>query len=674
MESTPLAERRWPVSCSQLMLLGGFELRRPCGAPVQLHARKARALLACLALQPGRVHPRERLIGLLWSERSEGQARNSLRGTLSELRKGLDGVADSVLLSTRDGVALAPGAVAVDVVELEELAASHDPAALARAAALYRGEFLEGLVIRDPAYEEWLGQERERLRRLAVQALSRLASARVAEGAFDQAVDAAQRLLSVDPLHELAYALLMQVYAGRGERGFALRAYQTCRETLARELGVEPGADVRRLYEAIRDESAPPRAVSAIRRDPAPDPRAELPELTLPSQPSLVVLPFRSLDAESHRDYFSDGITEDVITYLACFRELFVIATPSAFTFGESDLEPGQFARRLGVQFVLQGALRRSGRRVRVTAQLADAITGRQLWAERYDQELDDIFAVQDELAQTIVASLAGEIESASLSRALRKPPESLAAYDYLLRGRHYLFNDRSQDIARARRDLGRALELDSGYATAYAHLACSYLVEWESPWRWRVSEQALERGLELAQEAIALDASDSWAHWALHGPHLYRRRYALAETHLEQALRLNPNQPFYHCSSGWLLTLIGRPREAVEHGRVAYRLNPLVPDECLVALGGAHYGAGEYERVLDVLGRVRQPDAESAALRAAASAQLGRVRESRAAVQQALAAWPGIAHHDWGVFWPFENPADLEHLLEGLRRAGLSV
>src|SRR5262245_35846200 len=292
----------------KLRLLGGFELessRAPAAAPP---GRKVRALLACLALSPGVSWPREKLMALLWSDRAEEQARASLRQALTELRDALG--EPSPLRTEQDKVSLDPAAVTVDAVELARLVKAGK---LAEAAALYRGPLLEGHGVRDEAYEDWLRVERTRLHDVAADTLDRLAKSQSGEAA----IATAQRLLQLDPVREETHRLLMKLYAAAGQRAQALRQYHLCRDMLERELHAKPDAETERLYRQVQDETAPVPAANT----------------TAPanSKPSIAVLPFTNLSGDPDQQYFSDGITEDVIIELSRYHGFAVMARISSF-------------------------------------------------------------------------------------------------------------------------------------------------------------------------------------------------------------------------------------------------------------------------------------------------------------------------------------------------------
>ena len=234
--------------------------------------------------------------------------------------------------------------------------------------------------------------------------------------------------------------------------------------------------------------------------------------LELPDRPSIAVLPFENMNRDPAEDYFSDGITDDIITELSRRRDLFVIARNSVFTYKGKPAKVQDVGTELGVRYVLEGSVRKAGERVRITAQLGEAASGHHLWAERYDRELQDIFAVQDEITETIVGQLAGTLQVAERDRAVKKAPGSLEAYDYYLRGFDRFIRFTPDDRADAREMIEKAVTLDPSYARAYALLAWSHLSEVFMGWS-EDPVQSLGVAFETAQKALALDATDNWSH-----------------------------------------------------------------------------------------------------------------------------------------------------------------
>jgi len=404
--------------------------------------------------------------------------------------------------------------------------------------------------------------------------------------------------------------------------------------------------------------------------------------LALPEKPSVAVLPFENKSGDPDQDYFADGLTENIITGLTRFREILVIGVKSILVARQQSSDSREIGRVLGVAHILEGSVRKAGNRVRVTAQLVDATTGQRLWAENYDRDLDDIFAVQDEITNIIVATLAGQIENLELRRAATRPAEDLVAYDYLLRGRQCLNRYTKDGELEARRHFERALELDPDYAAAYAGLSISHLHEYEANWS-EAPEAALERASVLAQKAVALDDADSSARYAISLVCYYRGQHELAKVHMEKALELNPNDYHNICNKGWFLAFSDRSSDSIACSIEAMRLNPLVPDNCLFAIGIAEYVAGRYEDALAAFGKTKGWGLLRPAWIAACYAQLGRDAQARAAaaeVQAIAPSDPSVPDEDdverWRLYWSrllqFEDPDNWARFLEGLRKAGL--
>ena len=658
----------------QVRLLGGFEARLDSGQALALKGRKTQALLATLALAPGVARSRDSLTGLLWSDRAEEQARGSLRQALAELRRALDGTETSPLDAGRESITLDAHAIDSDVATLERLVTQGDPESLSHAAELYRGELLEGFGAADPAFEDWLAVERARLGELALGAMGELLDHLMGVGETERAVILARRLLALDPLREPVHRALMRLHAERGDRALALKQYQACREVLARELDVAPEAETEALHEELRGGAAPAAAT--------PDEPSRVEALPLPDKPSVAVLPFVNMSGDAEQEYFSDGITEDIITGLTRFRELFVIAGKSAVAARDGAADVQQIGHWLGVAHIVEGSVRKAGNRVRVTAQLIDAASGRRLWAEYFDRDLDDIFAVQDEITNIIVATLAGRIEEAGRQRAMQKPVEDMETYDFLLRGRQCLKRGTKDGELEGRRHFERALELDPEFATAHANLALSYMHEYESDWA-DARLEALDHAYKLAQRAVELDHDNSTAWCALAWAQLSRDQHELARIAIERAIALNPNDYDNLCIKGWCLALSGDPAECIACMNEAIRVNPFAPVDCLIAMGIAEYTARHYEAAIETYGKITGSALLKHACLAACYSQLSRDGEARAAIAEALelARTELATQHGeeaeslrtyLAAMFHFQNPTSFEHLLDGLRKAGL--
>jgi adenylate cyclase len=391
------------------------------------------------------------------------------------------------------------------------------------------------------------------------------------------------------------------------------------------------------------------------------------PALTLPDKPSIAVLPFDNVSDDPAQAYFSDGITEDIITELSRFRDLLVIARNSSFAFKGKPVDAVEVGRRLGVRFLLEGSVRKAGERVRITAQLIDAATGTHLWAERYDRTLEDIFAVQDEVVATIAATLAGRIELAGTERAKRKPPQDLLAYDCLLRGMEHLAGYGEDANAKARAMFERAAGLDPGYALARAYLALTIYVE-----EWLRTGSGLERALALAREAVALDGEDSRCQRILGEISLHARQFERADFHSERALALNPNDAHAAAYRAYILTYLGRPEEAVDWIRKAMRLNPFHPGWYWATLARALHAGDQHEEALAAYERIAVPRFFHLACMAACHGRLGHDEEARRYVERTLEAKADFSSGGWLATLPFRREEDRRRLLEEFCAAGL--
>ncbi|HKA56691.1 MAG TPA: tetratricopeptide repeat protein, partial [Candidatus Binatia bacterium] len=322
--------------------------------------------------------------------------------------------------------------------------------------------------------------------------------------------------------------------------------------------------------------------------------------LPLPDKPSLVVLPFINLSSDPEQEYFSDGITEDLTASLSQLSGLFVIARNSAFTYKGKAVKVQEVSKELGVRYVLEGSVRKAGSRVRVTAQLIDATTGYHLWSERYDRELRDIFALQDEIVQKLVTTLRLQLTLQEQGYGVRKRTDNLEAYDLFLRGTGYTWQNTKEATAQAQQMWERALALDPQYAEVCAWLSFTYYRDWV--WRWSADPQTLERALALAQQALALDSSLPIAHSVLSFVYALKQQYDQAIAEGEQAIAFDPNNADGYVSQAEVLNLAGRSEEALRGVQQAMRLNPHYPPFYLFELGWAYRLTGQYAEAVAAL------------------------------------------------------------------------
>jgi TolB-like protein/Tfp pilus assembly protein PilF len=401
-----------------------------------------------------------------------------------------------------------------------------------------------------------------------------------------------------------------------------------------------------------------------------PASRPEEPPPPLPNKPSIAVLPFDNLSGHSEEGYFSDGITEDIITGLARFRSLFVIARNSSFAFRGKPMDLAEIGRRLGVSYLLEGSVRRAGGRVRITAQLIEAKSGGHLWAERYDRSLDDIFAVQEEVAQMIAYALFGRIQEAGVERSVRMPTANLTAYDCFLRGLAHLRGYTDDENQRALEMLENAVALDPRFALAHSYLA---LVRVTIHGSATAPTEVLDAAFAGARRAVEIDPQDSRCHRILSNICLYRREFDIAEQHVSRAFDLNPNDADAMMQKGRLLATRGRPEEALHWLEAAVRLNPLHPPWYNAQFGVALYSLRRFAEAAQALNRLPNRGAWSRARLAACYAQLERTSDAQAAVAEVLRLQPNFSTADYiRNSAILERSEDRELLREGLIKAGL--
>ncbi len=408
---------------------------------------------------------------------------------------------------------------------------------------------------------------------------------------------------------------------------------------------------------------------------PAADVHAtEMAALAPPDQPSIAVLPFDNISGDPEQDYFSDGITEDLITDLSQVSGLFVIARNSVFTYKGKPVKVQQVGRELGVQYVLEGSVRKSGNRIRINAQLVDASTGRHLWAARYDRELTEVFALQDEVTAKIVSALAVTLtvgERRRLSRAAAASPE---AYDALLRGLELYRRFTRETNAEARILFEKAIALDPQYARAYADVALTYGQDVTFGWT-DAPEAALARALEFARNGLALDDTVPQVHFALANIYLRHNRHDEAIAADRKAIGLDPNYADGYGSLAFNLTYAGRPEDGLEAIRKAMRLNPRHPFFYVWVVGHAYFLMGRYEEAATAFERVleRNPQFPGGHMTLAATyGHLGRTADAEWEAGEILTLLPDFSLASERRRATYKNPADLERYLEGLRKAGL--
>jgi len=397
--------------------------------------------------------------------------------------------------------------------------------------------------------------------------------------------------------------------------------------------------------------------------------------LPLPDRPAIAVLPFINMSGDPEQDYFSDGISEDIITALSRLRWFFVIARNSSFVYKGKSVHLKQIAGELGVGYVVEGSVRRAGERLRITAQLNDASTGSHIWAERFDRDIADVFAVQDEITEAIVAAIEPQLYAAENFRAQRKSPESMDAWDLVMRALSHYWRVTRQDNMVAQALLEKATALDPSYGQALGLLAATHMFAAHMAWAdiatvWPSAERA-------AHAAVRVDSEDAWAHFALGGVHLFARRFDDSLAELEWALRLNPNFALAQGYYGLALAYCGRWQEAVGATQRALRMSPRDPFSAVYygMAAYAQYIGRNYAEAMQLAReglRQRVDFVGAHRVLTAAAGMAGQLDVAAAALAELRRVQPNISL-DWiASHMPIRDKAEMQHYLEGFARAGL--
>jgi adenylate cyclase len=387
-------------------------------------------------------------------------------------------------------------------------------------------------------------------------------------------------------------------------------------------------------------------------------------------RPAIAVLPFANLSDDPAQDYFSDGITEDIITDLSRWHQLAVRSRSASFRYRGVAADLGRMARELNVRYIVEGSVRRRGERIRINAQLIDTGTGSHVWADRFDSETSDVFKVQDEVVQTIVGTLVGRVRAADAERARRKPPASLAAYECVLQGNALPWSD-AKAAAEAIRLFEQAIEIDPGYGFAHALLAVMRCRQWGDDLGG--SDTALNEAYRLAKRAVELTGSESTCFSILSQVCLLRRSFDLALQHMRRAIEINATNQWNTADMGLVLSYVGRAEEAIAWFKRAKEIDPFFdPPWYCCELGRTHMMLRRYDQALAEFERSSARPYRIAAYMAGCHARLGTMDRARALAAQCLEEKPGFTIGRWVAKEPFKDPADAAHLVGCLRAAGL--
>jgi adenylate cyclase len=394
-------------------------------------------------------------------------------------------------------------------------------------------------------------------------------------------------------------------------------------------------------------------------------------------KPSIAVLAFNNMSGDAEQEYFSDGISEDIITDLSTLSDLHVVARNSSFFYKKAPASVADIAKALGVRYVLEGSVRKAGNKVRVTAQLIDSTTGGHLWASRFDRDLTDIFAIQDELTKEIVSALKLKLTVGEKDRLAQKKREvNVEAFELFLRGREHAWQATRADCVAARNLLERAIAIDPDYAPAHAVIAMTHVLDYANGFS-NNPEQSLKMALEVAQRAAAMDESDPAGHFALGSAYMWTKDLERSQKEAQRCLELSPNSADSLRMMAHIKIFAGDPKGALELLETYMQRDPHYPAVTLQFVADARFSLGEYEKAIEAIEKrlVQNPNSETAyALLASCYGQLGHDEECQKAWEQTLRLSPGFSMERRRRVLPFRNPEDFERRVEGLRKGGVAV
>jgi TolB-like protein/two-component SAPR family response regulator/Tfp pilus assembly protein PilF len=614
LASAAILERQEPqATLLRLRLIGSIEAADSSGCDVLPSSRKSRALLAYLALNADQWVPRSRITRLLWDRVPEEQGRASLRQALHELSRAMGPMFAMIMETERERVRLLSETVWVDALAITLPTGSASRDGLPELNVFSGSLLLDGLDNLSDEFDHWLVSERQRLE----ERIRRWNEANIRGGAQDPSgreprIEVARRVVAVDPTNEEAVRDLMQALANTGQRAQAVHEYERCRAILRSRLDLEPAAETQRLYRDLRRETPvelqsaarEPSSIEALRLPLADAQTSHLGDLPrgYEARPSIAVLPFREDAADPDQAYFGDGFVDNIIQGLAGLKELIVISRGSTMAYARKPFDVPTVGRELGVRYVLAGSVQRSGDKLRIATELAETEGGTVVRANRYDGQLSDLFALQDQISEEVVKTIAPSVRERELKRALKKHPRNMTAYDLVLQALDpLLYRLDHASFSRARELLQRAMELDPDYAPAFSYAARWHIFRVGQEWSTDLAADICEAE-RLSKLAIACDENDAIA-LAIYGyvQSYFKKRFDDGLGFLERAITCSPSCPKPWTFGGATLCFIGDAPRAIAHASTGLRLSPLDARVFFAEhiLAQAHYVNGDFEEAI---------------------------------------------------------------------------
>jgi len=628
------------------------------GLDTPISGKKTVALLLYLCRRMGTEVPRETICAMLWPDSGEEQARGSLRQTLSVLRKSLDQGQGGFIGSSKSAATIQGDSLFVDANVFEaECGLSTD-----EKIALYRGDLAEGLSGVSPEFDRWLETERRVMQTRLLDYLGQVLSRRTQNSGFEDALATATRMIEIDPLQEHIHRNVMEILSAQGKFDAALRQYEKLSALLQQELGVQPDTPTRELAADIRKKRNSGTVPTTTKTQPPAQAVEDSPQA--PGKASLAVLPFKVLSTSEDALFFGEGIAEDLIIELSREADLFVVARQSSFQFQDEQIGAPQIGDKLGVQFLLGGSIRLFGERVRVTTHLLRCSDGQDIWAERFDRKLDNIFDIQTEIARTVSSTVVGRITSHDVRRHSHRKLEDLKAYELVMRGTEQMHRYSEDGLKSAVDNFRAAIKHDPDYGRAYG--LCAQALAYHI-WLYLL-EDNVDEPVSLANKAIQIDPADSKAQCALGFCCLIQRKFDQAQFHFEAGLQINPNDDLLLIEYARFLLYFGKPDDSLRRSREAMRLNPYHPNWYWNIQGRCLHTLGRYSEALAAFEAIATPPFYVNLYLAACYKKVGMEERYQEARRKVFELKPDFDLSYYTKVYPYKSKAVSDEFFETLK------
>ena len=656
---------------TKLNLLGQFEIILPNDKPLAVTSKNGQIILAMLALEKDNCLSRDKLIGTVWATRSEQQARNSLRQTLSSLRKLFGNHGLGFFKADYTNAYLCTQELEIDILKIPSSPQGLCTAELETIIHLYRDQFLSNLYARDITIMNWLDSQRNYFNKQRMELLSQLTKRHYEKADFQNVINTGNQALGYDPLNEQIHRMMMQAFLASGNRVAAIKQYHLCCQSLKSELAISPSEKTTAVYQIIYKSMTESQLVNH-------DKRQIVIQDGFSEKPTIAILPFKNISQNQEQDSLCAGLTDDISTYLSRFRDLLVIRNRRTRKFNHHNQNTNDTNQQPHVEFMLEGCLQIVANRIRISIKLIEVRTGIQLWSEIYNRNLDKLDEIQDEVSQRIVATLAsaygGRLRKAWQHQNHKTPTLNNRAFDYFTQAIDYANAYTAVDNQRARQYFEKAIRVDPEYAKAYSGVACTHLLDAVESWKNNY-DACMDNCLYYTNKALECDDSESWCYWQLAVYYIYTMQHELALIEFEKAIQLNPNDADVLADAGYYYSYSGHNQKGLEYARKAMQLNPHYPDYYTLQLGQILFDAHQYEQAIITYKKSYRAHSALANLYLAASyAAIGQKNDSTRAINDALKFDANACVQKWTDrrFSPYKFSTDLDHFRQHLKTAGL--